>query len=186
MRLKLKCVQPARLSLADPGCISLSTSSVTKASEKPAVLLALQMYCPESCCAARGMTRVLFITLCCQGSGARSLDQWMLGAGSPAGTGAGWSHPLARLWWPAARHGPPPKRGSHARLQHTRSLQGAGMEMDRQRGQGWGQMHRQTHCRGACMGMRRWIKGWDLAQPALTYPWQSSAVWLSLRPPPSA
>lgn len=74
----------------DPHCTNhsplLSTSRVTKTSVKPAGLLALQMYWPESCCAARGITRVPFTTRCCQGSGARSFDHSILGSGSPVGT----------------------------------------------------------------------------------------------------
>lgn len=68
-----------------PAAPLLSTSRVTKTSAEPAGLLALQMYWPESCCAARGMTRLPFTTRCCQGSGARSFDHSIRGAGSPAG-----------------------------------------------------------------------------------------------------
>lgn len=64
----------------------LSTSRVTKASVDPRGLLALQMYWPESCCAARGMTRLPFTTRCCQGRGARSFDHSIRGAGSPTTT----------------------------------------------------------------------------------------------------
>lgn len=63
----------------------LSTCRTTVASACPAVLVALQMYWPESCWATRGMIRVLPSTWCCQGSGERSLDQWMVGGGLPMG-----------------------------------------------------------------------------------------------------
>jgi hypothetical protein len=63
----------------------LSTCRTTVASVCPAELVALQMYCPESCWATRGMTSVLPSIRCCQGSGARSLDQWMVGGGLPMG-----------------------------------------------------------------------------------------------------
>lgn len=63
----------------------LSTCRTTVASACPAELVALQMYCPESCWATRGMTSVLPSIRCCQGSGARSLDQWMVGGGLPMG-----------------------------------------------------------------------------------------------------
>lgn len=45
----------------------------------------MQMYWPESCCAARGMTKLPFSTRCCQGRGARSFDHSIRGAGSPTG-----------------------------------------------------------------------------------------------------
>lgn len=70
----------------------LSTSRVTKTSVEPTGLLALQMYCPESCCAARGMTRLPFTTRCCQGRGARNLDHSIWGTGSPMTT------PCPSLW----------------------------------------------------------------------------------------
>lgn len=61
----------------------LSTCKTTVASECPRGLVALQMYWPESCWATLGMIRVLPSSRCCQGSGARSLDQWMVGVGLP-------------------------------------------------------------------------------------------------------
>lgn len=54
------------------------------ASAWPVGLVALQMYWPESCWATRGMMSVSPSSRCCQGSGERSLDQWMVGVGLPA------------------------------------------------------------------------------------------------------
>lgn len=61
----------------------LSTCRRMVASACPAGLVALQMYWPESCWATRGMISVSPSSLCCQGSGERSLDQWMVGFGLP-------------------------------------------------------------------------------------------------------
>lgn len=61
----------------------LSTCKTTVASACPAGLEALQMYWPESCWATRGMMSVSPSSRCCQGSGERSLDQWMVGLGLP-------------------------------------------------------------------------------------------------------
>lgn len=61
----------------------LSTCRRMVASACPAGLVALQMYWPESCWATRGMVSVSPSSLCCQGSGERSLDQWMVGFGLP-------------------------------------------------------------------------------------------------------
>lgn len=63
----------------------LSTCRTTVASACPAELVALQMYWPESCWATWGMTSVLSSIWCCQGSGERSLDHWMVGGGLPMG-----------------------------------------------------------------------------------------------------
>lgn len=62
----------------------LSTCRAMVASACPAGLVALQMYWPESCWATRGMISMLPSSWCCQGSGERSLDQWMVGVGLPA------------------------------------------------------------------------------------------------------
>lgn len=62
----------------------LSTCRAMVASAWPAGLVALQMYWPESCWATRGMMSVSPSSRCCQGSGERSLDQWMVGVGLPA------------------------------------------------------------------------------------------------------
>lgn len=75
-----------------PAVPLLSTSRVTKTSVEPRGLLALQMYWPESCCAARGITRLPFTTWCCQGRGARSFDHSIRGTGSPTTT------PCPSLW----------------------------------------------------------------------------------------
>lgn len=61
----------------------LSTCRTMVASACPRGLVALQMYWPESCWATRGMISVSPSSLCCQGSGERSLDQWMVGVGLP-------------------------------------------------------------------------------------------------------
>lgn len=79
---------------------SLSTCSMMVASACPAGLVALQMYWPESCWATWGMTSVSPSSRCCQGSGERSLDQWMVGVGLPVGSvedgiGSG----LPQGWW---------------------------------------------------------------------------------------
>lgn len=75
-----------------PATPLLSTSRVTKTSAEPVGLLALQMYWPESCCAARGMTKLPFTTRCCQGRGARSFDHSIRGAGSPTGDAGAHHH----------------------------------------------------------------------------------------------
>lgn len=62
----------------------LSTCRAMVASACPAGLVALQMYWPESCWATRGMISVSPCSWCCQGSGERSLDQWMVDMGLPA------------------------------------------------------------------------------------------------------
>lgn len=85
----------------------LSTSRVTKTSVEPTGLLALQMYWPESCCAARGMTRLPFTTRCCQGRGARSFDHSIRGAGSPTTTPCPSSCCQVLLRTPLLHHDPP-------------------------------------------------------------------------------
>lgn len=47
------------------------------------LLDALQMYSPESWRPTLGSTKLLFTTLCLHGSGERSLDQVITGAGKP-------------------------------------------------------------------------------------------------------
>lgn len=49
----------------------------------PMLLVALQMYSPESWRPTLGSTRLLFTTLCLQGRGDRSLDQVIDGDGKP-------------------------------------------------------------------------------------------------------
>lgn len=49
----------------------------------PMWLVALQMYCPESCRPTLGKTRLLLTILCLQGSGERSFDQVIVGFGNP-------------------------------------------------------------------------------------------------------
>lgn len=49
----------------------------------PMLLVALQMYSPESCRPTLGSTRLLFTTLCLHGRGERSLDQVIVGEGKP-------------------------------------------------------------------------------------------------------
>lgn len=63
----------------------LSTCRAMVASACPMELVALQMYWPESCWATLGMISVSPSCRCCQGSGERSLDQWMVGGGLPVG-----------------------------------------------------------------------------------------------------
>ena len=64
------------------------------------------MYWPESCWATRGMMSVSPSSRCCQGSGERSLDQWMVGLGLPAEwSGRGWSGLSPRIGWGAAWSG---------------------------------------------------------------------------------
>ena len=63
---------------------SLSTSSMMVTWLVPRLLVALQMYSPESCRITLGMTSWLSTIWWVQGSGARSLDQVILGWGKPA------------------------------------------------------------------------------------------------------
>lgn len=62
---------------------SLSTSSMMVTSVVPMLLVALQMYSPESWRPTLGSTSVLFTTVCLQGRGERSLDQVIIGDGKP-------------------------------------------------------------------------------------------------------
>jgi len=62
---------------------SLSTSSMMVTSLVPMLLVAEQMYSPESWRPTVGSTRLLFSRLCLQGSGDRSLDQVIVGGGRP-------------------------------------------------------------------------------------------------------
>lgn len=84
----------------------LSTCRTTVASACPAGLEALQMYWPESCWATRGMMSVSPSSRCCQGSGERSLDQWIVGLGLPTEwSGRGWYRLSPRTGWGAAWSG---------------------------------------------------------------------------------
>lgn len=52
----------------------------------PMLLVALQMYSPESWRPTLGSTKLLFTTLCPHGNGERSLDQVTTGGGKPVST----------------------------------------------------------------------------------------------------
>jgi len=83
----------------------------------------LQMYWPESCCAARGMTKLPFSTRCCQGRGARSFDHSMRGAGSPTG-----QHRCPSPWRQATAAGhPSPATALHPPRTSGRAVQRGGV-----------------------------------------------------------
>lgn len=56
---------------------------MTVTSVVPMLLVAVQMYSPESWRPTAGSTRLLFTTLCLHGRGDRSLDQVIVGEGKP-------------------------------------------------------------------------------------------------------